>query len=148
DRLVARDIAGFISSRGAAVLDYGCGEATAAERVAGCCRRLILCDAAPNIRTRLALRFAEHAKIAVLTPEEVRALPRNSQNVIVVNGLLQYLSENELKELLAIFRPLLENEGIIVIGDVIPRDRSIFADAAALLGFGFKGRFFIAALFG
>jgi SAM-dependent methyltransferase len=148
DRLVARDIAGFISCREAAVLDYGCGEATAAERVADCCQRLILCDAAPNVRTRLASRFAEHAKIAVLTPEEIRELPRNSQSVIVINGLLQYLSETELKELLAILRPLLKNDGILVIGDVIPRDRSIFADAAALLGFAFEHKFFIAALFG
>jgi hypothetical protein len=48
DHLVARDIVGLISSRDAAVLDYGCGKATAAEMVASCCRSLILCDAAPN----------------------------------------------------------------------------------------------------
>jgi SAM-dependent methyltransferase len=148
DHLVARDIVGFIPSRDAAVLDYGCGEATAAEMVAGCCRSLILCDAAPNIRAHLTSRFSGHAKITVLSPEEVRALPRDSLSVIVVNGLLQYLQEIELKELLAILRPLIRNDGIIIIGDVIPRDRSIFADAAALLGFGFKGGFFIAALYG
>ena len=148
ERLVARDIVGFISSRDAAVLDYGCGEATAAEMVAGCCRSLILCDAAPNIRARLTSRFTGHAKITVLSPEEVRALPRDSLSVIVVNGLLQYLPKIEVTELLAILRPLLKDDGIIVIGDVIPRDRSIFADAAALLGFGFKSGFFIAALYG
>src|SRR5262249_3587512 len=80
--------------------------------------------------------------------EEVRALRRDSLNVIVVNGLLQYLSKIELKELLAMLRSLLKNDGIIVIGDVIPRDRSIFSDAPALLGFGFQGGFFIAALYG
>jgi SAM-dependent methyltransferase len=148
DRLVARDIVGFISSRDAAVLDYGCGEATAAEMVASCCRSLILYDAAPNIHTRLTSRFTGHAKITVLSPEEVRALPRDSLSVIVVNGLLQYLPKVELKELLAILRPLLKDDGIIVIGDVIPRDRSLFADAAALLSFSFKSGFFIAALYG
>ena len=148
DRLVARDIVGLISSRDAVVLDYGCGEATAAEMVASCCRNLILCDAAPNIRAHLTSRFSGHAKITVLSPEEVRALPRDSLSVIVVNGLLQYLPKVELKELLAILRPLLKDDGIIVIGDVIPRDRSIFVDAAALLGFGFKNGFFIAALHG
>jgi SAM-dependent methyltransferase len=148
DRLIARDIAGFISSRDAAVLDYGCGEATAAQRVAGFCRSLILCDAAPNIRDRLKSRFAGHAKITVLSPEEVGALQRGSLNVIVANGLSQYLSEVELKELLAILRPLLKDEGIIVIGGVIPRNRSIFADAAAFLGYGLRGGFFLAALYG
>jgi SAM-dependent methyltransferase len=148
DRLVARDIVGFIPSRDAAVLDYGCGEATAAEMVAGSCRSLILCDAAPKLRTRLASCFTGHAKITVLSPEEVRALPRDSLSVVVVNGVLQYLPNNELKELLAILRPLLKDDGIMVIGDVIPRDRSIVADAATLLAFGFKNGFFIAASYG
>ena len=148
DRLVARDIAGFIPSRDAAVLDYGCGEATAAETVAGCCRDLFLCDSAPNIHARLTSRFTGHAKITVLSPEEVRTLPRDSLDVIVVNGLLQYLQKNDLNELLGTLHLLLKDNGIVVIGDVIPRGRSIFADAAALLGFGFKSGFFIAALYG
>lgn len=148
DRLVAREIVGFISSRDAAVLDYGCGEASAAEMVAGCCRSLILCDAAPNIRMHLTSRFSGHEKITVLSPEEVRALPRDSLNLIVVNGLLQYLPKIELKELLAILGSLLKDDGIIVLGDICPREQSIFADVAALLGFGFKSGFFIAALYG
>jgi SAM-dependent methyltransferase len=148
DRLVARDIVGFITSHDAAVLDYGCGEATAAEMVADCCRNFILCDEAPNVRARLTSRFTGHAKITVLSPEEVWALQRNSLSVIVLNGLLQYLPQSELKELLATLRPLLKDDGIIVIGDVIPRDRSIFADAMALLSLGFKSGFFIAALYG
>jgi hypothetical protein len=53
-----------------------------------------------------------------------------------------------LNELLGTLHLLLKDDGIVVIGDVIPRDRSIFADAAALLGFGFKSGFFIAALHG
>jgi SAM-dependent methyltransferase len=148
DFLVARDIVGLISSRDAAVLDYGCGQATAAEIVADRCRSLVLCDAAVNIRMHLISRFREHEKITVLSPEEVRTLPRDSLNIIVMNGVLQYLSELELKESLAILGSLLKDDGIIVIGDVSPRDRSIFADAAALLGFGFKNGFFTAALYG
>jgi hypothetical protein len=53
-----------------------------------------------------------------------------------------------MKQLLAILRPLLKDDGIIVIGDVIPRDRSLFADSAALLNFSFKSGFFTAALSG
>src|SRR5260370_17848022 len=110
--------------------------------VAGRCRSLILCDAAPNIRAHLPARFSGHAKITVLSPEEVRALPRDSLSVIVVNGLLQYLQKIELKELLAILRPLIRDDGIIIIGDVIPRDPRIFADAPALLPFVFQAGFF------
>ena len=147
DRLVAGDIVEFVASSDA-VLDYACGETTAAEMVARCCKSLVLCDAAPNIHARLNSRFSGHAKISVLSPEEVRALPRHSLNVIVLNGLLQYLPKNELKELLAVLHSLLKHDGFIVIGDVIPRGRSILADAAALLVFGFKRGFFIAASYG
>jgi 2-polyprenyl-3-methyl-5-hydroxy-6-metoxy-1,4-benzoquinol methylase len=146
--LIAHDAVGFISSCDDVVLDYGCGEAIAAEMVAACCRNLILSDAAPNIRTRLSSRFAGYAKIAVLSPEEVSDLSRDSLDVIIINGILQYLEKIELKELLATLDPLLKDDGVMVIGDIIPRDRSIFADAAALLSFGFKSGFFIAAVYG
>jgi hypothetical protein len=148
DHLVARNVVRFISSPDAAVLDFGSGESTAAEKIADCCGNFILCDAAPNIRARLTSRFAGNAKVTVLSPEEIRVLPQESLNLIVVNGVVQYLSKIELKELLAIFHDLLKVDGIMVIGDVVPRDQSVFADAAALLGFAFKGGFFIAALYG
>ena len=61
-----------------------------------------------------------------------------------MNSVVQYLSKIELKELLAILHDLFKVDGIMVIGDVVPRDQSIFADAAALLGFALKGGFFIA----
>ena len=80
DQLVVRNVMEFISSPDAAVLDFGSGESTAAEKVADCCGNLILCDATPNIRARLTSRFAGNAKVTVLSPEEVRVLPQESLN--------------------------------------------------------------------
>jgi SAM-dependent methyltransferase len=148
DRIVARDIAALVPSRDAIVLDYGCGEAGAAEDVACRCSRLILSDAAPAVRGVLTERYAGHPTVTVMSPEEVQTLPRLSLDLIVVNSLLQYLSRAELDELLAVLHPLLKDTGVLVIGDVIPHNQSALADAAALLRFGFQGGFLISALLG
>src|SRR5258706_10215452 len=48
-RTIAQDIRAHLPS-GAAVLDYGCGEALHAEIIAATARTLILCEAAPKVR--------------------------------------------------------------------------------------------------
>src|SRR5581483_9144290 len=49
-QLIARDIIGYISSPDAVVLDYACGEALSAARVADACGKLILAEPAPGVR--------------------------------------------------------------------------------------------------
>ena len=55
-RGIADDVSGYVPP-GAAVLDYGCGESLHADRVAAKAGRLILCEAASNVREHLASRF-------------------------------------------------------------------------------------------
>src|ERR671939_550338 len=83
-RMIARDIAAMILSPGAVVLDYGCGEALSADRVAAKCERLYLCDAAPLVRERLHARFGAEERITVLAPEDVAGLPNASLDLMVV----------------------------------------------------------------
>jgi len=145
---VARDIAALIPSPGATVLDYGCGEALSADRVAAKCAKLYLCDAAPLTRERLRARFGEEGRIAVLSPEEAEELPEGSLDLIVANSLIQYLSLDELRAVLALARQKLKLDGILVLADVIPPDVSPVTDASALLSFAWKGGFLGAALAG
>src|SRR5215471_8334633 len=87
-RTIAQDIAKLIRAEapaGAAVLDYGCGEALHAGTVAASARRLILCEAAPHVRTALARRFAGDGRIEVRTPGEVATLTKGSLDVIVLH---------------------------------------------------------------
>ena len=65
-RTIADDIAAYIPSSSAIVLDYGCGEALHADRIAAAARKLILVEAAPRVREKLAARFREHPGIEVL----------------------------------------------------------------------------------
>jgi SAM-dependent methyltransferase len=147
-RLVANDIAALIERPGAVVLDHGCGEALSAQRVAAKCERLYLCDGAPLVRQRLEARFGADPRIAVLAPEEVDALADGSLDLVVVNSLLQYLSLDDLRRLLRLWRAKLKPDGRLVLADVIPHDVSPLADAKALLSFAASGGFLKAALVG
>jgi len=147
-RLVANDIIGLIPSQDAVVLDYGCGEALFADRVAAKCARLYLSDAAPLVRDRLRERFGGNKCIAVLAPDDVANLDDASLDLIVVNSLVQYLSLDELRGLLKLSRMKLGSSGQLVLADVIPPDVSPVTDARALLSFAWQGGFLRSALLG
>lgn len=147
-RLVANDIASLVPSPDATVLDHGCGEALSAPRVASRCARLYLCDAAPLIRERLRERFRNEPRIVVIAPEEIDAVADGSVDLVVVNSLLQYLTLEELRRLLATWRAKLKPDGKLVLADVIPPDVSPVADARALLAFAWQGGFLRHAVVG
>ena len=147
-RLIARDIAALVPAPDAVVLDYGCGEALSAERVAARCGRLYLCDAAPLVRERLRERFGHDERVTVLSPEDVTGLPDGSLDLLVANSLVQYLSLNELRDLLRLSRAKLKPDGRLILADVIPPDVNPLTDARALLSFAWQGGFLKNALIG
>ncbi len=130
------------------VLDYGCGEAAYAERLLRKAGQLTLCEAAPTLRERLSARVAHHRNIAVLSPDAVAALPDGSFDIVIMHSVSQYLSQKDLGDLLAAFRRLLQPAGRLVIGDVVQPDIPAWKDALALLRFGWRDGFFLAALRG
>jgi SAM-dependent methyltransferase len=133
---------------GEAVMDYGCGEATYAERVAARAGSLILCEAAPKVRERLAARVAQDAKIRVLAPEEAAALPDTSLDVVILHSVSQYLSPALTDDLFGLFRRLLRPGGRLIVGDVVQPDTPAWKDALALLRFGAREGFLVAAVIG
>jgi len=131
------------------VLDFGCGEALFADRVADRSKQLFLCDGAETIRGKLAARFGERADVHVLAPEELEtAIEQRSIDLAVVNSVVQYLEHGEFRSLLASLRTRLAPGGRLVIGDVIPPDQSPLADALALLALAARNGFFLAAVAG
>jgi ubiquinone/menaquinone biosynthesis C-methylase UbiE len=130
------------------VLDYGCGEAAYAERLAREAESLTLCEAAPNLREAVMRRVQHERFILMLAPEQVSALPEKSFEVVILHSVSQYLSPAQLDELLALFRRLVARDGKLVIGDVVQPDTPAWKDALALLRFGWREGFFCAALGG
>jgi SAM-dependent methyltransferase len=146
-RRVAEDMSRYAPA-GGVMLDYGCGEALFADRIAEAPVRLILCEAAPNVRATLAGRFADNPKIVVRKPEDISAMAAQSLDTIVMHSVAQYLNEREFDDMAKLFRRLLKPGGLFVLGDVLPRRSSALGDAFALLRFGAQGEFFWAAVGG
>jgi SAM-dependent methyltransferase len=146
--LIARQIAALVPSPQARVLDYGCGEALHADRIAAAASELLLCEGAPQVRAGVAARFSGNAKIRAVVPEEVERLPDHSLDLIVLHSVVQYLTPEELAKLLALFHRLLNADGMLVVSDIIPPDVAASTDALALLRFGAKNGFFIGAVTG
>lgn len=145
---VGADILRQIDKADAVVLDHGCGDALYAETVAASCGRLILCEAAPAVREKLAARVAGHPTIEVIDADAVNGLPDGSLDLVVANSLVQYLSRDELVGLLGLWRRKLKPVGSLVVADVIPPEVSPFTDALELLRFGWRDGFLRAALVG
>jgi SAM-dependent methyltransferase len=152
-RLIANDIAALVPFPQARVLDYGCGDALHADVVAAAAAELILCEAAPRARAELAARIsgteaAKNLKIRVLGREEVERLPEHSIDLIVLHSVTQYLASDETEVLFSLFHRLLQPNGRLVVGDVIPRQGHPWSDVFALLRFAAANGFLMAALGG
>lgn len=147
-RRLAEAIAGYVPSAAAAVLDYGCGEALHADRVADAAGRLMLAEAGPAVRGRLTERFKGNPKILAISTDRVETLPPQSLDMVILHSVSQYLTAQEFDRVVALFHRLLQPGGLLVVGDVVPPDASAIADSWALLQFGWRDGFFAAAVLG
>jgi SAM-dependent methyltransferase len=145
---MAEEIARYVPSSVASVLDYGCGEALHADRIAAVCAQLTLADAAPNVRAHLIERFKGTPNIAVVSPQSVAGMPAHSLDLAVFHSVSQYLSGEEFDSIAREFHRLLKPDGVFLIGDVVPPNVPAISDAFALLRFGAGNGFFLAALAG
>jgi SAM-dependent methyltransferase len=145
---LADAIAGYVPGNAAAVLDYGCGEALHADRVAEAAGRLTLAEAGPAVRGRLVERFKGNPKIVVISTDQAAGMPPQSFDMVVLHSVSQYLTPEEFEQKTALFHRLLQPGGLLVVGDVVPPDASALSDALALLQFGWRDGFFCAAVLG
>jgi ubiquinone/menaquinone biosynthesis C-methylase UbiE len=147
-QIIARDIIGYISSPDAVVLDYACGEALSAARVAEVCGKLYLAEPAPGVRGRLIARFAPNTKIRVRSLDDLRKMPERSVDLVVMNSVAQYMTSAELDSAFAVIRRLLKPGGRLVLGDVLRPEVGMVRDVLALLRFAATHGFLKDALIG
>lgn len=146
--LIAGDIIGYITSPDAVVLDYSCGEALSAAKVAEACSMLILAEPAPGVRGRLIARFAPNTRIRVRSLEDVRKMPSGSIDLVVMNSVAQYMTPQELGSALAVIRRLLKPSGRLILGDILRPEVGMFRDVIALVRFAARHGFLKDALIG
>jgi SAM-dependent methyltransferase len=145
---LADAIASHVPSPTAAALDYGCGEALHADRVAEAAGRLTLAEAGPAVRGRLIERFKGNPRILVISTDRVANLLPQSLDMVILHSVSQYLTPEEFDRTVALFHRLLQPGGLLLVGDVMPPGTSMLLDAWALLRFGWRDGFFCAALVG
>ena len=146
--VIARDIIGYINSPDTVVLDYACGEALSAAKVAGACAMLILAEPAPGVRGRLIARFAPIPKIRVRSLDDLKHMPEQSIDLVVMNSVVQYMTAEELDAALAVIKRLLKPTGRLVLGDILRPEIGMPTDVYALLRFAAKHGFLKDALKG
>ena len=145
---LAEEIARYVPSRSAAVLDYGCGEAIHADRVAAGAGRLMLAEAAQSVRAHLIGRFKNNPRITVISTDRAAVLPEGSFDLVVMHSVSQYLTRDAFDNTAALFYRLLRPGGLFLLGDVIQPDVSALSDAWALIMFARKDGFLLAAVYG
>lgn len=146
--VIANDIIGYIPSPDAVVLDYACGEALSAARVASACGKLILAEPAPGVRGRLIARFAPNTKIRVRSLDELRGMEERSVDLAVLNSAAQYMTPAELDGAFAVIHRALKPDGVLVLGDILDPRVGMGRDVLALLRFGASHGFLKDALVG
>jgi ubiquinone/menaquinone biosynthesis C-methylase UbiE len=147
-QVIARDMIGYISSPDAVVLDYACGEALSAARVAEACGKLILAEPAPGVRGRLIARFAPNTKIRVRSLDDLRKMEEKSVDLAVMNSVAQYMTPAELDTAFAVMRRLLKPGGRLILGDILRPEVGMARDVLALLRFALTHGFLKDALIG
>jgi SAM-dependent methyltransferase len=139
----------FVPASGeATVLDWGCGDALAANDLAQACRTLLLYDRADTTRRRLVSSFANDPKIRVLNDADLDAGVPASIDLIVVNSVVQYLSRQQFADALQLFHRLLKPDGKLLLGDIIEPVTPLQGHVTTFLRFARQNGFFIAAVFG
>ena len=147
-QIIARDIIGYISAPDAVVLDYACGEALSAAKVAEACGKLYLAEPAPGVRGRLIARFSPNTKIRVRSLDDVRNMEEKSIDLAVMNSVAQYMTPAELDQAFAVIKRLLKPGGRLVVGDILRPEVGMVRDVAALLRFALTHGFLRDALIG
>lgn len=146
-QIVARDIIGYIPSPDAVVLDYACGEALSAAKVADACGKLYLAEPAPGVRGRLIARFAPNTKIRVRSLDDLRKMD-DAVDLVIMNSVAQYMTPEELDAAFAVVRRLLKPTGRLVLGDILQPQVGMVRDVHALLKFARAHGFLKDALYG
>ena len=146
-QIIARDIIGYIASPEAVVLDYACGEALSAAKVADACAKLYLAEPAPGVRGRLIARFAPNTKIRVRSLDDLRKMDE-AVDLVFMNSVAQYMTPEELDSAFAVVRRLLKPSGRLVLGDILRPEVGMARDVLALLKFARTHGFLKDALYG
>ena len=146
--LVFAGVAPHLPNRRGIVLDWGCGDALAADRIAERCNMVFLYDAAESARARLRRYYDDRSRIRILEKSGLDELADGSVDLIIVNSVIQYLSDEQLNDALALFNRLVKSSGAFLLGDVVNPGTGNLRHLTTFLRFAWQYGFFLSAIGG
>jgi SAM-dependent methyltransferase len=138
----------YLPDRNTVVLDWGCGDALAAPQIAEQGRTMLLYDASSAVRERLRQRYGNSARIRVLDEAGLDVIAGSSVDLVIVNSVIQYLSQEQLGDAFATFHRLLRPNGALLIGDVIGPSTGNVHHVTTFLHFAWRRGFLLSAIGG
>jgi hypothetical protein len=92
-------------------------------------------------------RFRGAPHIEILEDGDLSSVEDASLDLVVANSLIQYVKPEELPGLLALWRSKLKPDGRLLLSDIpAPSSGGAIYDTLALLEFGWRGGFLVAAI--
>ena len=126
------------------ILDFGCGEALSAGRIAARVAHLTLNDGSAKVRGQLRAQFGRLPNVTVSAPEDLAG----PYDFIVVNSVLQYVEPEAAGPLLQSLGRSMAADGRMLVADILPPGLSAVTDAWQLLTFAARNGFLVAAVLG
>jgi cyclopropane fatty-acyl-phospholipid synthase-like methyltransferase len=128
------------------VLDWGCGDALAAGRIADHAGTVLLYDTTASTRYRLQARYRTHPRIRILWDLSLDQVATESVDLIVANSVIQSLSTKDFDHTLRLFYLLLRPGGSVLLVDIIGAGAGTLHHAATFLRFAWSCGFLFPAI--
>jgi len=128
------------------VLDFGCGLGFVSEILAGAVDSLFFWDYSENMLETAAARLAKSKNAKAVDLEQVGGEAGQSFDLILVNSVIQYMSDDEFSAWLIRWRKILDAGGALVISDVILPKPAFITEVSDSLLFAAKGGFLFRSL--
>jgi len=129
----------FGFSRNDVVLDFGAGLGDVSFLIKDKVEKIYLYDKSEFFLDQLRERFGSFPHIRVVQSLQDIKEP---VSLIIINGVIHYMKENEVKQMLVELKSLCDLETRIIISDIVPPGYSKLVDAISQLLTGLKKKFF------
>lgn len=126
------------------LLDFGCGYGAVAAAIASRVAEVYLWDASEAMRRHALTRLAPLANVHWLDLSRA-SVPEVRLDWLLVNSVVQYMSQAELSRWLTSWEKLLAPDGKIVISDLIAPGHRPLSDLLSLLCFSFRKSYLLQA---
>jgi SAM-dependent methyltransferase len=122
------------------VLDFGAGLGDVSFLIKDRVKRIYLYEKSKFFLEELGKRFHPFQNIHIVNSLQDIPWP---VSLIIINGVIHYMKEEEIKEMLSALRPLCNLKTGIIIADIVPTNYSKPIDALSQLATGLRKKFFI-----